>query len=53
MFTIWGPKRTACGDGVSRREFLRFGALGVGGLDLNGRPVYLLDDRRTVSELLG
>lgn len=35
MFTIWGRKRVTTCDGVSRREFLRAGALGVGGLCLN------------------
>jgi hypothetical protein len=34
MFTIGGPRRTTCCDGVSRREFLRLGALGLGGLTL-------------------
>lgn len=33
MLTIWGGKRSFCG-GVSRRDFLRLGALGLGGLTL-------------------
>src|SRR6185503_9425026 len=34
MLTFWGRKQQFC-DGVSRREFLRVGALGVGGLSLS------------------
>src|SRR4051812_5262688 len=34
MLTIWGTKPDPHGDGVSRREFLRLGALGAGGLTL-------------------
>lgn len=33
MLTIWGKKHHLC-SGISRREFLRIGALGVGGLSL-------------------
>jgi Protein of unknown function (DUF1501) len=33
MLTIWGPKRPSH-DRVSRRDFLRVGALGIGGLTL-------------------
>ena len=33
MFTLWGPQRRFC-DRVSRRDFLRAGALGLGGLTL-------------------
>src|SRR6188508_1376552 len=33
MLTVWGRKHQLCG-GVSRREFLRIGGLGVGGLSL-------------------
>ncbi len=33
MLTVWGRKHSLC-NGVSRREFLRVGALGVGGLSL-------------------
>src|SRR5881397_1673710 len=33
MLTILGPKQRFC-DGVSRRNFLRIGALGLGGLAL-------------------
>jgi hypothetical protein len=33
MLTLWGPKRRFC-DHVSRRDFLRVGALGLGGLTL-------------------
>ncbi len=33
MFTIWGGKHQFC-DNVSRRDFLRVGALGLGGLTL-------------------
>jgi hypothetical protein len=33
MLTFWGAKRRFC-DGVSRRDFLRVGALGLGGLTL-------------------
>jgi hypothetical protein len=33
MFTIWGPRRRF-GDNVSRRDFLRVGALGLTGLTL-------------------
>src|SRR4029077_7778082 len=34
MLTIWGKKQKPLCDGLSRREFLRVGALGVGGLTL-------------------
>src|SRR4051794_32933780 len=33
MLTFWGAQRRLC-DGLSRRDFLRAGALGVGGLTL-------------------
>ena len=33
MFTVWGRQHKLC-DGVSRREFLRVGGLGIGGLSL-------------------
>ena len=33
MLTIWGNKQSFCG-GVSRRDFLRVGSLGLGGLTL-------------------
>src|SRR3954463_397456 len=33
MLTFWGSKRRLC-DGLSRRDFLKVGALGVGGLTL-------------------
>ena len=33
MLTFWGPQRRFC-DGVSRRDFLRVGALGLTGLTL-------------------
>jgi uncharacterized protein (DUF1501 family) len=33
MLTFWGPKRRFC-DHISRRDFLRVGALGLGGLTL-------------------
>ncbi len=33
MLTVWGNKQRTC-DGVSRRDFLTAGALGVGGLTL-------------------
>src|ERR1044071_8967362 len=33
MLTILGPKQRFC-DGVSRRNFLKIGALGLGGLSL-------------------
>ena len=33
MLTFWGPRRQFC-DHVSRRDFLRVGALGLGGLTL-------------------
>ena len=33
MLTILGPKNRFC-DGVSRRNFLKIGALGLGGLSL-------------------
>jgi hypothetical protein len=33
MLTVWGAKHRFC-DGVSRRDFLRAGALGLGGLTL-------------------
>ncbi len=33
MFTLWGPQYRFC-DRVSRRDFLRAGALGLGGLTL-------------------
>jgi Protein of unknown function (DUF1501) len=38
MLTILGPKPTASGfcDGISRRNFLRIGSLGLGGLSLPG-----------------
>jgi hypothetical protein len=34
MLTIWDRKRYAHCDGISRRDFLKVGALGVGGLTL-------------------
>jgi hypothetical protein len=34
MLTIWGKKQKPLCDGLSRREFLRVGALGMGGLSL-------------------
>ncbi|OAI54951.1 hypothetical protein AYO44_13930 [Planctomycetaceae bacterium SCGC AG-212-F19] len=34
MLTIWGTKRASLCDGISRRDFLRIGALGLGGLTL-------------------
>jgi hypothetical protein len=34
MLTIWGKKQKPLCDGLSRREFLRVGALGLGGLTL-------------------
>jgi hypothetical protein len=37
MFTIWGPNRVTTCDRVSRREFLRIGALGAGGLWLGAQ----------------
>src|SRR5262245_66690262 len=33
MLTVWGQPRRFC-DGISRRDFLRVGALGLGGLTL-------------------
>src|SRR5690242_21279629 len=33
MLTLWGPSHRFC-DGVSRRDFLRAGALGLGGIGL-------------------
>jgi len=33
MFTVWGRKHRLC-SGIARREFLRVGALGLGGLTL-------------------
>ncbi|MDB5351397.1 MAG: hypothetical protein JWN86_2644 [Planctomycetota bacterium] len=33
MLTLWGSKHRAC-DGISRRDFLRVGALGLGGITL-------------------
>src|ERR1041385_8702890 len=33
MLTIFGPKQRFC-DGISRRNFLKIGALGIGGLSL-------------------
>jgi hypothetical protein len=33
MLTFWGSKQRFC-DGISRREFLKVGTLGVGGLCL-------------------
>lgn len=33
MFTVWGRHHKLC-DGISRREFLRVGGLGIGGLSL-------------------
>ncbi|MGE3808306.1 MAG: DUF1501 domain-containing protein [Gemmataceae bacterium] len=35
MLTLWGDRRRYC-DGLSRRDFLRVGALGLGGLSLPG-----------------
>jgi Protein of unknown function (DUF1501) len=34
MLTIWGEKQKALCDGIARRDFLRVGALGLGGLSL-------------------
>lgn len=34
MLTIWGKKQRALCDGIARRDFLRVGALGLGGLTL-------------------
>ena len=33
MLTVYGPKQRFC-DGISRRNFLKIGALGLGGLSL-------------------
>src|SRR5258708_828973 len=33
MLTLWGENRRAC-DGINRRDFLRVGALGLGGITL-------------------
>ena len=33
MLTFWGPRHGFC-DHISRRDFLRVGALGLGGLTL-------------------
>src|SRR5262249_52384550 len=33
MLTLWGPKRRSC-VGIGRRDFLKLGALGFGGLSL-------------------
>jgi hypothetical protein len=33
MFTVWGRRHRLC-NGVSRREFLRVGGLGIAGLTL-------------------
>jgi uncharacterized protein (DUF1501 family) len=35
MLTLYGPKRYPFCDGISRRDFLRVGALAVGGLSLS------------------
>src|SRR5437870_1884907 len=35
MLTIWGRRHRLC-SGIGRREFLRVGALGLGGLSLAG-----------------
>jgi hypothetical protein len=37
VLTILGPKSSSCGycDGISRRGFLRIGALGMGGVGLS------------------
>src|SRR5262245_11108857 len=35
MFTVWGRQHRLC-QGVTRREFVRVGALGLGGLSLAG-----------------
>ena len=37
MLDIFGDRYGSC-DGVSRRNFLRVGALGLGGLTLAGPP---------------
>jgi hypothetical protein len=42
MLTFWGRERTFC-DGVSRREFLRVGALGAGALGLTLADVLRLE----------
>jgi hypothetical protein len=34
MLTVWGRKQSACCDGISRRNFLRAGVLGLSGLTL-------------------
>ena len=34
MLTIWGKKQRALCDGIARRDFLRVGAPGLGGLTL-------------------
>ena len=34
MLTVWGAKQSRCCDGMSRRNFLRAGALGLSGLTL-------------------
>ncbi|OAI39750.1 hypothetical protein AYO40_05515 [Planctomycetaceae bacterium SCGC AG-212-D15] len=34
MLTVWGAKQSRCCDGLSRRNFLRAGALGLSGLTL-------------------
>src|SRR5260221_311109 len=37
MLTVWGQPRQFC-DGITRRDFLRVGALGLGGLTLADLP---------------
>src|SRR5690242_6743295 len=34
MLTVWGEKQRPLCDGIARRDFLRVGALGLGGLSL-------------------
>ncbi|MBY0524251.1 MAG: DUF1501 domain-containing protein [Gemmataceae bacterium] len=34
MLNIWGKKQTSCCDGISRRNFLRIGTLGLAGLTM-------------------
>jgi len=35
MLTLWGKSRGSCCDGIGRRDFMRIGALGLGGMALS------------------
>src|SRR5262245_15908568 len=48
MLTIFGQRKRLC-DGISRRSFLRIGALGLGAVGLSLADIFRLEARSTES----